>query len=56
MKDDLGMIGFDGRGWPRIASREAPNSLNPRKTQVPTALATLLFLSLYKPEKDRLVL
>jgi len=25
------MIGFDGRGWPRIASREAPNSVNQRK-------------------------
>jgi hypothetical protein len=24
----LGMIGFDGGGWSRIASREAPTSLN----------------------------
>jgi hypothetical protein len=27
----LGMTGFDGRAWPRIASREAPFSLNQRK-------------------------
>jgi len=26
-----GMKGLDGRGWPRIASREAPSSLNQRK-------------------------
>ncbi len=26
----LGMIGFDGGGWHRIASREAPNSINQR--------------------------
>ena len=24
------MTGFDGRGWPRIASREAPTSVNQR--------------------------
>ena len=27
-----GMIGFDGRGWSRVASREAPNSITQRKT------------------------
>jgi hypothetical protein len=27
-----GMKGIDGRDWPRIASREAPFSLNQRKT------------------------
>ena len=43
-----GMIGLDGRGWPRIASREAPTSKNQCKKQVPTALATLLFLSPHK--------
>ena len=26
-----GMTGFDGRGWSRIASREAPTSRNQRK-------------------------
>ena len=31
------MTGFDGRGWPRIASREAPTSLNQCTTKVPTA-------------------
>ncbi len=27
-----GMIGFDGGGWLRTASREAPTSLNQRNT------------------------
>ena len=27
---NMGMIGFDGGGWHRTASREAPNSLNQR--------------------------
>jgi hypothetical protein len=30
-KVSTGMTGFDGRGWPRIASREAPTSRNQRK-------------------------
>jgi len=42
----LGMTGFDGGGWPRIASREVPTSINQHKNQVPIALPTLLFLSL----------
>ena len=28
----LGMKGIDGGNWPRTASREAPFSLNQRKT------------------------
>jgi len=27
----LGMTGFDGGGWPRIASREVPTSINQHK-------------------------
>jgi len=42
------MKGLDGRGWPRIASREAPISINQRTKQVPIARTTLLFLSLHK--------
>jgi hypothetical protein len=40
------MIGFDGRGWSRIASREAPTSRNQRKKQVPIARTMLLCPSL----------
>ena len=30
--DAMGMTGFDGGGWSRIASREVPNSKNQHKT------------------------
>ena len=36
------MTGFDGGGWSRIASREAPTSENQRNTKVPTALTPML--------------
>ncbi len=44
---DLGMTGFDGRGWYRIASREAPTSRNQRKNKVPIAQLILLCPSLH---------
>jgi len=42
------MIGFDEDGWNRAASREAPNSQNQRKKQVPKAQTMRLFRSLRK--------